>query len=578
MKVTETLIPTLREVPAEADTISHQLLLRAGMLRKVAAGIYTILPLGHRVLLKIEAIIREEMNRAGGVELLMPIIQPAELWQQSGRWDVYGPELFRLKDRHERSFCLAPTHEENITELVRQEVRSYRQLPLLLYHMTNKYRDERRPRFGLLRGREFIMKDLYSFDIDENGLEVSYDKMYKAYSRIFNRCGLDFRVVEADPGAIGGGDSHEFMVMADTGEAEIVFCTACDYASDLEKALCPAESRAALPLPQPLKRAHTPGKRTVKEAAEYLGIPAGQILKILLYLADDEPVAVLVRGDRSVNEIKLKNYLQAIRLEIADEDDVARDFGLPTGFAGPVGLTGRVRLLADNEVRNLANVVAGANEPDYHYRNVNYGRDYQVEAFADFRLVQSGDACPRCGQPVHLKRGIEVGQLFKLGTKYSKVLGANVLDEEGKEIPIVMGCYGIGATRTLAAAVEQWHDDDGIIWPPSLAPYEAVVIPVNQHDPLQAGLAESFYRQLLTSGIDAIYDNRSDRVGVKFMDADLIGYPVRIVINRDSITDGLVEIKWRASGTVERLPGDEVPAYLRRKLTQESGDRRQESE
>jgi prolyl-tRNA synthetase len=573
MRATKTLIRTLREVPAEADTIGHQLLLRAGMLRKVAAGIYTILPLGHRVLLKIETIIREEMNRAGGIELLMPIIQPAELWQQSGRWDVYGPELFRLKDRHERSFCLGPTHEEIITDLVRQEIRSYRQLPLMLYQIQNKYRDERRPRFGLLRGREFIMKDLYSFDVNESGLDISYEKMYSAYSRIFSRCGLDFRVVDADPGAIGGKDTHEFMVMADTGEAEIVFCNACDYAADIEKAPCPVESLVASRpediRPQPLERVRTPDTRTVKEVAEYLGVPAGQVLKILLYLADDEPVAVLVRGDRSVNEIKLKNYLQAIRLEIADEDDIARHFGLPPGFAGPIGLAGRVRLLADYEIKNLINAVAGANESGYHYRNVSHGRDYQVEAFADFRLAQDGDACPKCGQPIQLKRGIEVGQLFKLGTKYSKALGACFLDEGGEEVPVVMGCYGIGVTRTLAAAVEQWHDGDGIIWPTYIAPYEAVVIPVGQHDSLQADLAEDFCQQLIASGIDSIYDDRPDRAGVKFKDADLIGYPVRIVINRESVTDGLVEIKWRASGTVERMPRDEAVAYLGRRLAGE---------
>ncbi|MGD0152213.1 MAG: proline--tRNA ligase [Thermacetogeniaceae bacterium] len=566
MRATEAFIPTLREIPAEADTISHQLLLRAGMLRKVAAGIYSILPLGHRVLLKIEGIIREEMNRAGGIELLMPIIQPAEIWQQSGRWDVYGPEMFRLQDRHERSFCLGPTHEELITDLVSQEIKSYRQLPLMLYQIQNKYRDERRPRFGLLRGREFIMKDLYSFDIDEQGLDASYAKMYAAYSRIFERCGLSFRVVEADPGAIGGGDTHEFMVMADTGEAEIVFCAACDYAADIEKAACPVKGQPTALEAQPLERLRTPGTRTVDEVAKYLNVPASQVLKILLYLADGEPVAVLIRGDRSANEVKVQNYLQAIRLEIADAGDVAAKFGLPPGFAGPVGLQGRVRVLADNEVRRLVNGVAGANEPDHHYRNVNYGRDYQVDAFGDFRIAQQGDACPRCGQPVQLKRGIEVGQLFKLGTKYSKVLGATILDEGGKEVPVVMGCYGIGVTRTLAAAVEQWHDKDGIVWPYSIAPYEVVIIPVSQRDALQTNLAEALYQQLLASGIDAIYDDRTERTGVKFKDADLIGYPVRIVINEGSVIDRLVEVKWRDSGIVERIPHEDLCAYLCSKL------------
>jgi prolyl-tRNA synthetase len=566
MRATETLIPTLREVPAEADTISHQLLLRAGMLRRVAAGVYNILPLGHRALLKIEAIIREEMNRAGGVELLLPIIQPAELWQQSGRWKVYGPEMFRLSDRHARDFCLGPTHEEIITDLVRQEIRSYRQLPLMLYQIQNKYRDERRPRFGLLRGREFIMKDLYSFDVDDQGLDVSYGKMHDAYSRIFNRCGLSFRVVEADPGAIGGSDTHEFMVMADAGEAEIVFCTTCDYAADIEKAPAVAEDATNNSTQQPLERVRTPGTRTVAQVAEYLDVPLQQVLKILLYLADDRPVAVLVRGDRSVSEIKLKNYLQAISLEIAGEQDVTSLFGLPPGYAGPIGLGGQVRVLADNEVRLLANAVAGANEPDHHYRNVNYGRDFQVEAFTDLRIAQPGDPCPKCGRPVQLKRGIEVGQLFKLGTKYSKALGATFLSEGGREIPIVMGSYGIGVTRTLAAAVEQWHDEDGIIWPPSIAPYEAVVIPVNQHDTLQADLAEDFYRQLISSGIDAIYDDRPERAGVKFKDADLVGYPARVVINKDSVTEGLVEVKLRSGGSVERIPREQAADYLRQKL------------
>jgi prolyl-tRNA synthetase len=572
MRATETLIPTLREVPAEADTVSHQLLLRAGMLRRVAAGIYNILPLGHRVLSKIEEIVRQEMNRAGGIELLLPIVQPAELWQQTGRWDVYGPEMFRLRDRHGRDFCLGPTHEEVITDLVRQEVRSYRQLPLLLYQIQNKYRDERRPRFGLLRGREFIMKDLYSFDADEKGLEASYEKMYKAYSRIFSRCGLSFRVVEADPGAIGGSDTHEFMVMADTGEAEIVFCSSCDYAADTEKAPCPAPVRsAAAPgaLERTLELVETPGMRTVDQVAAFLGISPSQVLKTMIYLADGQPVAVLLRGDRSVNEIKLKNFLQAMQLELASEEDACR-LGIPTGYAGPVGLDGKAfRVLADYEVRELGNAVAGANERDRHYRNVNPGRDLQVDAYSDFRTAEEGDPCPRCGQPLLLKRGIEVGQIFKLGTKYSKALGATFLDERGREIPVVMGCYGLGVTRTMAAAVEQWYDDQGIIWPHPIAPYEVVLIPVNQRDPVQAGFAERLYRKLTAGGVDLIYDDRPERVGVKFKDADLIGYPVRLVVNERSAAEGTIEVRWRLNGALELLPEERIVTYLRERLTHE---------
>ncbi len=568
MRVTQTLIPTLREVPAEADTISHQLLMRAGMLRKVASGIYTLLPLGYKVVMKIEQIIREEMNRAGGVELLMPIIQPAEIWQETGRWDVYGPEMFRLCDRHGRDFCLGPTHEELITDIIRNEVKSYRQLPLLLYQIQNKYRDEKRPRFGLLRAREFIMKDLYSFDKDEAGLEVSYQKMYEAYCRVFKRCGLDFRVVEADPGAIGGGETHEFMVLADTGESEVVFCTSCDYAANVEKAPCDPQIIPFEEQPQLLEMVATPGMRTVKEVADYLGVPSQRLIKTMFYKVDGEYVAVLVRGDRSVNEIKVKNFLGANSVEIASEDEVMEVFGVPLGYAGPVGLRekGKIKIIADHEVKFLVNAVAGANKEDYHYRNVNIGRDYQVDAWADLRVAGAGDLCPHCKAPFHVKRGIEVGQIFKLGVKYSKALGATVLNENGKEVPIVMGCYGIGVTRTMAAAVEQHHDEDGIIWPPSIAPYEVVVIPVSHRDTLQVRMAEEVYQSLAAAGIDVIYDDRSERPGVKFKDADLIGYPVRIVIGSRAVENGLVEVKWRASGEVLYKGKEELVPYLRHSL------------
>ncbi|HAA90283.1 MAG TPA: proline--tRNA ligase [Peptococcaceae bacterium] len=568
MRVTQTLIPTLREVPAEADTVSHQLLLRAGMLRKVASGIYTLLPLGYRVVMKIEQIIREEMNRAGGVELLMPIIQPAEIWHETGRWDVYGPEMFRLRDRHGRDFCLGPTHEELITDIIRNEVKSYRQLPLLLYQIQNKYRDEKRPRFGLMRAREFIMKDLYSFDKDEAGLEVSYQKMYEAYCRVFKRCGLDFRVVEADPGAIGGGETHEFMVLADTGESKVVFCTSCDYAANVEKAPCDPQIIPSEENPRPLEMVATPDMRTVKEVADYLGVPSHQLIKTMFYKVDGEYVAVLVRGDRVVNETKVKNFLGATSVEIASEDEVMEAFGVPLGYAGPVGLQekDKIKVIGDHEVRYLVNAVTGANKEGYHYRNVNTGRDYQVDAWADLRVAGAGDLCPRCKAPFQAKRGIEVGQIFKLGVKYSKALGATVLNENGKEVPIVMGCYGIGVTRTMAAAVEQNHDEDGIIWPPSIAPYEVVVIPVSHRDMLQVRMAEEVYQSLAAAGIDVIYDDRPERPGVKFKDADLIGYPVRIVIGSRAVEDGLVEIKWRASKEILYKSKEELVPYLRSSL------------
>ncbi|HHW28241.1 MAG TPA: proline--tRNA ligase [Syntrophomonadaceae bacterium] len=568
MRVTQMLIPTLREVPAEADTISHQLLLRAGMVRKVAAGIYTLLPLGNRVVQKIEKIVREEMERAGGVELLLPIVQPAELWHQTGRWDVYGPEMFRLKDRHGRDFCLGPTHEELITYLFSQEVKSYRQLPLLLYQIHNKYRDERRPRFGLMRGREFIMKDLYSFDKDEDGLAVSYQKMYDAYSRVFSRCGLRFRAVEADAGAIGGDHSHEFMVIADTGEAELTYCPVCDYASNVEKTPCHDQASAEKEEAGILQLVATPGARTVEDVAAYLQLDPTKVLKSLFYKVDGKLVVVLVRGDRLVNEVKVLNYLNANHLEIADEREMD-ELGIPMGFAGPVGLRERttVTILGDWETQHLYNAVAGANKKEYHYINVNPGRDYQVDYYGDFRVAVEGDPCPHCGAGLKVQRGIEVGHIFKLGTKYSEAMEATILDEQGKEKPVIMGCYGIGITRTMAAAVEQSHDQDGIIWPVSIAPFEVVLMAVNQRDPQLAGYAEELYQHFVGAGIDVLFDDRNERPGVKFKDADLIGYPARVVIGKKMLSDGLVEIKWRSSGEIIYKKMDEVAIYLQETLS-----------
>lgn len=557
MRTTQMLAPTLREVPAEAEVASHQLFLRAGFIRKLASGVYTYLPLAMRVLQKIEKIVREEMNRQGSQELLMPIIQPAEIWLESGRWHVYGPELFRLKDRHNRDFCLGPTHEEVITLLVRGEVRSYKQMPLLLYHITNKYRDERRPRFGLMRGREFIMKDLYSFDRDEQGLEVSYQKMHEAYTNVFNRCGLKFRPVEADSGAIGGSSTHEFMVLADSGEAAILYCSNCNYAANIEKASLPAAGLDPSVQSLELQEVITPGKKSAGQVAEFFGIDPSQVIKTMIYRSDKELVAALVRGDRDVNEIKLLNLLGALTVELASEAEVQEATGAPAGYAGPVGLR-NIRIVADPEVMALANAVAGANKGDAHYKNIHPGRDFKPDLVEDIRFVQVGEACANCGGYLQEARGIEVGQIFKLGTKYSKALGAVFLDENGKEQPIVMGCYGIGVSRTMAAAIEQNHDQDGIVWPASIAPYHAVVVPVSAKDQAQMELAESLYIQLNQQGVETVLDDRAERPGVKFKDSDLIGYPLRIVVGGKATGEGLVEVRQRRSGQTNLIPVDQV--------------------
>ncbi len=541
MRVSQMLIPTLRETPAEAEVVSHKLLLRAGFIRKTAAGVYTYLPLGWRVMKKIQNIIREEMDRQGSQEMLMPIMQPAELWLESGRWHVYGPELMRFKDRHNRDFCLGPTHEEVITTLIRHEVRSYKQLPMLLYHIGNKYRDERRPRFGLMRGREFIMKDCYSFDRDEEGMHESYMKMYEAYNRIFSRCGLKFRTVEADSGAIGGSTTHEFMVLAESGEATILYCDSCDYAANVEKVPQPAVERITGEEPKELKEVSTPKAHTVEQVTEFLNVEAKQIIKTLIYKTDQEVVAALVRGDRELNEVKLYNVLGCLRLELADAKTVEEITGAAVGYAGPVNLKD-VRIIADEEVAAMVNAVAGANKTDAHFLNVNPGRDFTIDLKADIRVVTAGEKCPKCDGRLIEAKGIEVGQIFKLGDKYSKVLKANFLDEKGQEKPILMGCYGIGVGRTMAAAVEQNHDEDGIIWPVSIAPYHVIVVPVNARDEQLMSAAEEIYQELCGQGIETVLDDRPERPGVKFKDADLIGYPVRLVIGKKTIADNLVEV------------------------------------
>ncbi|MEW8958630.1 MAG: proline--tRNA ligase [Moorella sp. (in: firmicutes)] len=568
MRTSELLAPTLRETPAEAEIVSHQLLLRAGFIRKAAAGIYTYLPLGRRVLAKLEGIIREEMDRAGGQELVLPIIQPAELWQESGRWEVYGEEMFRLRDRHQRQFCLGPTHEEIITALVRSEVNSYKQLPLLLYQIQNKYRDERRPRFGLLRGREFIMKDLYSFDRDQEGLNQSYAKMYQAYTNVFRRCGLDFRPVQADTGAIGGNYSHEFMALASTGEAVLVYCRECDYAANVEIAAARALPRPVAETPQPIKEVATPGQKTVAEVSAFLGITPDRLIKTVFYEADGQLIAVLVRGDRELNEVKLQNFLGCRRLSLADPEKVAAATGASVGYVGPVGLEG-VPIYADAEIPYLVNAVAGANRDGYHLTGVNPGRDFRADTYADLRQVEAGEPCPQCGSPLNQARGIEVGQIFQLGTKYSQALGATYTDEQGREHPIVMGCYGIGVSRTMAAVVEQHHDEHGIIWPLSVAPYEVVIVPASLKDEAQREIADSLYKELMAAGVEVVYDDRDERAGMKFVEADLIGYPLRLTVGKKTVAQGTVDVKWRHEGREIALPRENLVSRVKEMLGRE---------
>lgn len=556
MKFSELFCPTLREVPSEAETVSHQLLLRAGYIRKAGAGIYSYLPLAQRVLKKIEAIVREEMDRAGGQELLMPIIQPRELWEQSGRWDVYGDEMFRLMDRHQRYFALGPTHEEIITSLVDNDIHSYRDLPLLLYQIQNKYRDEIRPRFGLLRGREFIMKDLYSFDIDEEGLDVSYRKMYAAYNRIFQRLNLQYRVVEADSGAIGGNESHEYVVLADTGESEIVYCEKGDYAANVEKAACVFKDDGQDEPQLEMKKIHTPGMRTIKDLVEFTGQPEQRHVKTLTYYADGKLVAAVLRGDRELNEIKLKQVLGCRELYMADDASVRDACGAGFGSLGPVGLN--IKVYADLEVAGMRNLTCGANQDDYHFINVNPGRDFVPEDYVDIRNAVEGDLCPVCGQPLKATRGIEVGHIFKLGTKYSQAMNATVLDQNGQAVPLVMGCYGIGISRTMAASIEQKHDENGIIWPMPIAPFQVIIVPVNAKKEDQMSTALALYTRLQERGVEVLLDDRDERAGVKFKDADLIGIPVRITVGPKALQENQVEVKKRWEKEIHNVAINQV--------------------
>ena len=551
------LIPTLKEDPADAEVVSHKLLVRAGFIRQVSRGVYDYFPLALRVIRKIEQIVREEMNRAGAQELLMPITAPAELWQESGRWEMYGKELLRFKDRNERDFCLGPTHEEIVTDLVRRSVRSYRELPFNLFQIQTKFRDEPRPRFGLMRGREFIMKDAYSFHTDVEDCRREYDNMYQTYKRIFSRCGLRFRPVEADTGTIGGSQSHEFQVLAESGEDAIVSCNTCDYAANVEK----AEVKTARPsgrdiaeVSPKLEKVSTPGKKSVAEVAEYLKLPSENFIKTLVYRTDSgEFVAVLARGDHEVNELKLKTVLGCREIALADEAAVASAIGVAPGFLGPIGL--KLRVLADLSVHGMRAAVTGANEPNAHFINVDQERDFTPTVFADLRLAIAGDPCPRCEHGrLEAHRGIEVGQVFYLGTKYSVAMGATYLDAEGRERPIEMGCYGIGVSRLVAAAIEQNHDANGIIWPFSVAPFQVLLLPINYKDQSIREATDNLYGELQKHGVEVLLDDRDERPGVKFKDADLVGIPLRVTIGAKGLEKGCLELRLRRDGKTEEVP------------------------
>ncbi len=568
MRLSQSFIPTMRQDPGEAEVTSHRLMLRAGMIRKVAAGIYSYLPLGLRVIRKIEAIVREEMNRAGAQELLLPILSPAELWKETGRWDFYGKELIRLHDRHERDFCLGPTHEEVVTDLCRREVSSYRQLPLTLYQIQTKFRDEIRPRFGLMRGREFIMKDAYSFDRDEASSQHNYQQMYDAYCRIFSRTGLRFRPVEADTGLIGGISSHEFMVLADTGEELIVFDPDSAYAANVERAeVVPPPTPASAPENvSPLEKVSTPNAKSVEDLCALLKVDANRVVKTLLYqTGENEITAVLIRGDHQANEIKIKRFLGLHDLTLASPETVERITNAPVGFVGPVGLS-PVRLLADHAIGALSDFIVGGNETDVHLINVNSPRDFAVDDWGDFRQAQAGDLSPNSDSRLQTARGIEVGHVFMLGTKYSEKMGSTFLDAEGQSQPAIMGCYGIGVSRTAAAAVEQNHDEKGICWPMPIAPFQVQILPVTSSDAVRQA-AEQLYHELGQENIEVLLDDRNERGGVKFNDADMIGTPYHIIIGDKSLANNTLEIKDRKTGEKVHISPDKVTAWIKEAVT-----------
>lgn len=546
MRQNTLFMPTLRDTPSESEAISHQLLLRAGLIRQLAAGVYSYLPMGWRVLRKIENIVRQEMERTGGQELHLPVMQPTELWQESGRYADYGPELIRFKDRHAREFALGPTHEEVITALVANDIKSYRKLPITLFQIQTKFRDERRPRYGLLRGREFLMKDAYSFDMDWEGLDITYKAMFEAYHQIFNRCGLRFTAVEADAGTIGGeGETHEFMVLADVGEDTVVTCSSCHYSANLEKAISgpSSDGQSQGECSESVDKLHTPHTKTVEELVKLLKVQAKDILKTLIYVADGDPIAVIMRGDHNVNETKLLNDLGVTELKLADDVTVNRVTGAPHGYVGPIGLT--IPIYMDDEAaKRVGGGIVGANEEHYHLKHVVPGVHFSAFRQGDYREEQEGDVCIHCETPLQFDRGIEVGHVFKLGTKYSEKLGAKYLDVQGREQPMIMGCYGIGISRLLAAIIEQNNDANGIVWPKQLAPFHVHIIPVSIKDSIQVAIAEQLYKQMLSAGVEVLLDDRDERAGVKFKDSDLLGIPIRIVVGKDAV-DGVVEYKER---------------------------------
>lgn len=554
MRFSSSYIPTLKEVPADAETASHKLLLRAGMIRKLASGLYTYLPLGVKLLDKISAVIRAEMEAAGFQELLMPMAQPGDLWRESGRWDRYGKELLRFKDRNGRDYCLGPTHEEVVTDLIRGEVRSYRQLPVRIYQIQTKFRDEIRPRFGLMRGREFLMKDAYSFDPDDAGADESYEKTRSAYTRIFRRLGLGFRAVEADSGAIGGNFSHEFMILADTGEDTLALCENCSYAANVERAETVWSGRENAETCPEIERADTPGAHTVEEVTAMLNVPASRLVKTLLFSADGQIVAVLARGDREINEVKLKNLLNAKDVELASREEVEKATGAPLGFAGPVGL--EIPIYADLELLEGTDYVTGANARDAHFLHVDLKRDANVAAWADLRIISENDSCPRCGGKIALTKGIEAGHIFKLGTKYSASMGAVFVDENGEEKPVIMGCYGIGVSRVAAAAIEQNHDEKGIIFPPEISPLDCAILNLDPRDEAVSAKAEEIAAALEGAGLEVLLDDRHERPGVKFNDADLMGFPMQIIIGAKGLKRGAAEAKDRRTGEKAELPLD----------------------
>ncbi|OLP66408.1 Proline--tRNA ligase [Bacillus pumilus] len=563
MRQSLTFIPTLREVPADAEAKSHQLLVRAGFIRQNTSGIYHYLPLAHKVIQHIQSIVRKEMEKAGAAELLMPVLQQAEMWQESGRWYTYGPELMRMKDRHGREFALGPTHEEVITSLVRSEVKSYKKLPLTLYQIQSKFRDEQRPRFGLLRGREFIMKDAYSFHASPESLDDTYNKMFAAYSNVFSKVGLNFRPVIADSGAMGGKDTHEFMALSDVGEDTIAYSNQSSYAANIEMAEAVYQGEEANPANfKELEKVHTPNVKTIQDVAAFLEVDPSTCIKSVLFKADDAYVLVLTRGDHEVNDVKVKNLVGAQVVELASREEVLKVIGTEPGFVGPVQLEAEVDIYADLALKGMTNAVAGANESDYHYVNVNPARDMSVKEFTDLRLIQEGDVSPDGEGTIQFAKGIEVGQVFKLGTRYSESMDATYLDENGRAQPMIMGCYGIGISRTLSAIVEQHHDDKGIIWPETVAPYDLHLLALNMKNDAQKQLAETLYERLEEEGYDVLFDDRSERVGVKFADSDLIGLPIRISCGKRS-EEGIVEVKFRKSGESHEVSVDELMSFLR---------------